>query len=147
MCVRAKENDKAEREKALMLREAGYFLVEALGLLEGMAPESKQQVVPWAGCRRRGREQRHGRRMGRFGLTASSFSRKGAPRTSAEGCRGAWGDRGKYRTAIPENRKINFLGKVGRLARHEECQFEVCGHEFKQQPSARLRAFPQHPAA
>lgn len=26
MCVCAKENDKAEREKVLMLREVGYFL-------------------------------------------------------------------------------------------------------------------------
>ena len=42
---------------------------------------------------------------------------------------------------------MNFLGKVSRLARHEECQFEVCGHEFKEQPSARLCAFPQHLAA
>ena len=66
MCMCAKENDKAEREKVLMLREAGYFLVEALGLLEGMAPESKQQVVPWAGCRRRGREQRHGQEDGQI---------------------------------------------------------------------------------
>lgn len=33
---------------------------------------------------------------------------------------------------------MNFLGKVGRFAKHEECQFEVCGHEFKDQPSAGL---------
>lgn len=57
------------------------------------------------------------------------------------------GDRGKHGIAISENRKMNFLGKAGRLARHEERQFEVCGHEFKAQPSARLRAFPQHPSA
>lgn len=57
------------------------------------------------------------------------------------------GDRGKHGTAISENRKMNFLGKAGRLARHEERQFEVCGHEFKAQPSARLCAFPQHPSA
>lgn len=36
---------------------------------------------------------------------------------------------------------MNFLGKVGRLARHEECQFEVCGHEFKEQPVSRAVCF------
>lgn len=100
----------------------------------------------WLQGERQGAEAQSGR-TGRFGLITFSFSRKDAPRTSAEGCRGVWGDREKYGTAISENRKMNFLGKVSRLARHEECQFEVCGHEFKEQPSVRLHAFPQHPAA
>ena len=121
--------------------------MEAPGLLEGVAPESKQQWCLGLAAGGEAGSRGMGRRVGGFGLMASSFSRKCVPRTSAEGSRGVWGDRGKYRTAIPENRKMNFLGKVGRLARHQECQFEVCGHEFKQQPSARLSAFPQHPAA
>lgn len=36
---------------------------------------------------------------------------------------------------------MNFLGKAGRLARPEECQFEVCGHEFKEQPISRTVCF------
>lgn len=37
---------------------------------------------------------------------------------------------------------MNFLGKVGRLVRHEECQFETCGHEFKEPISRAVCFFP-----
>lgn len=37
---------------------------------------------------------------------------------------------------------MNFLGKVGRLVRHEECQFEACGHEFKEPISRAVCFFP-----
>lgn len=76
-----------------------------------------------------------GSRASRFGPMASSFSAKDE--------RGVvWRDRRKYELAISENRKMNFLGKAGRLARHGECQFEVCGHEFKEQPLSRAVCFP-----
>lgn len=76
------------------------------------------------------------RRAGSFGLMTSRFSIKG------EECRVVYRDGREYKIAISENRKMNFLGKAGRLARHEECQFEVCGHEFKEQPTSRAVCFP-----
>lgn len=66
---------------------------------------------------------------------------KGEPRTLAEECKVICRDRRKHEIAISENRKMNFLGKVGRLARPEKCQFEVCGHEFKEQPVSRAVYF------
>lgn len=74
---------------------------------------------------------------------ASSFLRKAEPSPSAAECRVVCRDRRTYGTATSENRKMDFLGKTGRPARHGECQFEVCGREFKEQPCA----FPQHPSA
>ena len=64
MCVCAKENDKAEREKVLMLREAGYFLEwrpqacwrgwlqspSSSGAL-GWLQEERQGAEAWAGGR------------------------------------------------------------------------------------------------
>ena len=113
--------------------------MEATGLLGGwiQSPSRWWLALDWLQEERQGAEAQ-GRGAGRFGLMASSFSRKDEPSTSTEECRVVCGHRGKHRRAISENRKMNFLGKVGRLARHEECQFEVCGHEFKAHPSAAL---------
>lgn len=125
------ENDDAERSRVL----AG---VEASSLLEGVDPKS-----PPLWLRKEGQEsQTQGRRRaGGFGLTASSFSMKDEPRTLAEECKVICRDRRKHEIAISENRKRNFLGKVGRLARREKCQFEVCGLEFKGQPVSRAVFF------
>lgn len=76
------------------------------------------------------------RTAGRFGPMTSSSSMKG------EECRVVCRDGREYKIAISENRKMNFLGKAGRPARHEECQFEVCGHEFKEQPTSRAVCSP-----
>ena len=104
--------------------------MEAPGLLEGVAPESKQQWCLGLAAGGEAGSRGMGRRAGGFGLMASSFSRKCAPRTSAEGSRGVWGDRGKYRTAIPENRKMNFLMEIAGPVVLVECQAEDHDREF-----------------
>ena len=62
--------------------------MEAPGLLEGVAPESKQQWCLGLAAGGEAGSRGMGRRAGGFGLMASSFSRKCAPRTSAEGAGG-----------------------------------------------------------
>lgn len=52
-----------------------------------------------------------------------------------------------YGMAISGNRKVNFLGKVGRLARHEHCQLRFVVMNLKSNPSAGLCAFLQHHSA
>lgn len=98
------------------------------------------------GPRRRGGTLGHrDRKVSGFGLLAFGFSMKDEPGPRVEECRVVCGQREKkkkYEIAVLENRKMNFLGKAGRIARREECQFEVCGHEFKGQPVSGLHAFP-----